>query len=371
MAMPMQSKNTLNRSAEVMNEGLDTPIKIEIKNEEEEPTGKSHGFICPKCEAHFLYESYFIEHIETHHEDIKVSEDLDCYTNKPANPSKSLEEVSNPQKTPASAKTVFKCDECNFSFAERYFLYKHLVSHHGASKTLSIPAEDRIFKCAECPYACSQQGSLVQHMLIHTIDLARAKSYKCTECSNFVRSGLLKHRHKCKKLSVLAKTYKCKECSYSGPLRNSLIEHQKIHTREKMLKCLECSYACTSKSTLVRHQRLHTGEKIYKYDLDYSRFSRKKERLLVLGEKPHKCADCSASFGTKTRLFRHQISHTGEKPFMCDVCLMSFTENQHVKRHMMIHTGEKPYKCGSCSYKCSRKDYLDKHRRSMHAATGP
>jgi len=112
MAMPMQSKNTLNRSAEVMNEGLDTPIKIEIKNEEEEPTGKSHGFICPKCEAHFLYESYFIEHIETHHEDIKVSEDLDCYTNKPAHPSKSLEEVSNPQKTLASAKTVFKCDEC-------------------------------------------------------------------------------------------------------------------------------------------------------------------------------------------------------------------------------------------------------------------
>ena len=400
MAMPMQSKNTLNRSAEVMNEGLDTPIKIEIKNEEEEPTGKSHGFICPKCEAHFLYESYFIEHIETHHEDIKVSEDLDCYTNKPANPSKSLEEVSNPQKTPASAKTVFKCDECNFSFAERYFLYNHLVSHHGASKIHSIPAEDRIFKCAECPYACSQQGSLVQHMLIHTIDLARAKSYKCTKCSNFVRSGLLKHRHKCKKLSVLAKTYKCKECSYSGPLRNSLIEHQKIHTREKLLlKCLECSYESTSKSTLVRHQRLHTGEKIYKYDLDYSRFSRKKERLLVLGEKPHKCDDCSASFETKSRLFRHQISHSevkpfmcdvclmsftanyilkrhmmihsGVKPFMCHVCLMSFTENQHVKRHMMIHTGEKPYKCGSCSYKCSRKDYLDKHRRSMHAATGP
>ena len=79
MAMPLQSKNTLNRSAEVMNEGLDTPIKIEIKNEEEEPTGKSHGFICPKCEAHFLYESYFIEHNETHHEDIKVSEDLDWY----------------------------------------------------------------------------------------------------------------------------------------------------------------------------------------------------------------------------------------------------------------------------------------------------
>ena len=77
--MPMQSKNTLNRSAEVMNEGPDTPIKIEIKSEEEEHTGKSHGFICPKCEAHFLYESYFIEHNETHHKDIKVSEDLDCY----------------------------------------------------------------------------------------------------------------------------------------------------------------------------------------------------------------------------------------------------------------------------------------------------
>ena len=175
--------------------------------------------------------------------------------------------------------------------------------------SLVLKTSPSTFKCAECPYECSSKTGLVKHhRLIHS-----------------------------------ANTYKCKECSYSGPLRNSLIEHQKIHTREKMLKCLECSYVCTSKSTLVRHQRLHTGEKIYKYDLDYSRFSRKKERLLVLGEKPHKCDDCSASFGTKSRLFRHQISHSGVKP----------------------------YKCGSCSYKCSRKDYLDKHRRSMHAATGP
>ncbi|XP_063678066.1 uncharacterized protein LOC134814026 isoform X2 [Bolinopsis microptera] len=76
MAMPMQSRNTLNESAEVKNEGPDSPIKMEIKTEEEELTGESHVFICPKCEAHFLYESYFIEHIETHHEDIKLEEGL-------------------------------------------------------------------------------------------------------------------------------------------------------------------------------------------------------------------------------------------------------------------------------------------------------
>ncbi|XP_063686145.1 uncharacterized protein LOC134819921 isoform X1 [Bolinopsis microptera] len=55
---------------EVKTESLDYVIKKEIKTELQEVNGKSHGFICPTCKAHFLYDEYFIEHVREHREDI-------------------------------------------------------------------------------------------------------------------------------------------------------------------------------------------------------------------------------------------------------------------------------------------------------------
>ena len=55
---------------EIKTEVMDQVIKQEIKTEIEDVTGKSHGFICPTCKAHFLYDEYFIEHVREHHGDI-------------------------------------------------------------------------------------------------------------------------------------------------------------------------------------------------------------------------------------------------------------------------------------------------------------
>ena len=40
---------------EVKTDILDHVIKKELKSELEDVTGKSQGFICPTCKAHFLY----------------------------------------------------------------------------------------------------------------------------------------------------------------------------------------------------------------------------------------------------------------------------------------------------------------------------
>ena len=58
-----------------MNTKIKSEIKSEIKTEigedikvkQEDSLEKSHGFICAACSAHFLYESYFLEHIKEHH----------------------------------------------------------------------------------------------------------------------------------------------------------------------------------------------------------------------------------------------------------------------------------------------------------------
>ena len=61
---------TVKVKTEVKTEILDHVIKKEIKSEQEDVTGKSHGFICPTCKAHFLYDTFFIEHVKEHHENM-------------------------------------------------------------------------------------------------------------------------------------------------------------------------------------------------------------------------------------------------------------------------------------------------------------
>ena len=63
---------------EVKTEILDHDIKKEMKCELEDVTGKSHGFICPICKAHFLYDTFFIEHVKEHHENM-ADDNLNSY----------------------------------------------------------------------------------------------------------------------------------------------------------------------------------------------------------------------------------------------------------------------------------------------------
>ena len=113
------------------------PIKKEIKSEqEEEVTGVSHGFICPQCQAHFLYDEFFVEHIKEHH-------------------GKTSNDVSN-----------------------RNVLLNSIPSSDRLGKENTSPVR-KVFKCDDCSYTCSENSDLVKHSCIHTGE----KPYKCKECS--------------------------------------------------------------------------------------------------------------------------------------------------------------------------------------------
>ena len=78
---------------EVKTEIINHVMKKEIKTELEEVSKKSHGFICPTCEAHFLYDDLFIEH----HEDV-TGEKVNC--NELISSSGISEEGNNSMNTP-------------------------------------------------------------------------------------------------------------------------------------------------------------------------------------------------------------------------------------------------------------------------------
>ena len=97
---------------EVKTEILDHDIKKEMKCELEDGTEKSHGFICPTCKAHFLYDTFFIEHVKEHHENT-ADDNLNSY--EPPSSSESLHKKSNSNDTPHDVAKPLQCEVCSYS----------------------------------------------------------------------------------------------------------------------------------------------------------------------------------------------------------------------------------------------------------------
>ncbi|XP_063694227.1 zinc finger protein 160-like [Bolinopsis microptera] len=402
------------------------PIKKEIKTEQEEVTGVSHGFICPQCQAHFLYDEFFVEHIREHHGETinDMSTRNVLFNSLPSSHSS----VRLGKENTSSFGKAFKCDDCSYTCNENSDLVKHLCIHTG----------EKPYKCTECSFACSFKSKLINHQRTHTGE----KPYKCSQCSYssaqkghltlHMRTHTGEKPYKCKECSYVSaqkgdltlhmrthtgeKPYKCKECSYCSARKVDLKKHMRTHTGEKPYKCKECAYTCSVKSNLIKHQRTHTrahflydeffvehirehhGEaindmstrnvlfnslpssvrlgkentssvgKAFKCD-DCSYTCNENSDLvnhlcIHTGEKPYKCTECSFACSFKSKLINHQRTHTGEKPYKCSQYSYSSAQNVDLKKHMRTHTGEKPYKCKDCSYSCAQKGNLTLHMRT-------
>lgn len=116
------------------------------------------------------------------------------------------------------------------------------------------------------------------------------------------------------------------------------------YTGEKSLKCAhpECDYAAAYKSRLTRHQITHTGEKTFK------------------------CSECEYATGDKSALRSHQRIHTGEL-FKCDQCNYANASKSNLTTHKRKHTGDL-FKCAhpGCDFRTVWKINLTKHQNIPH-----
>ena len=152
------------------------PIKKEIKTEQEEVTGVSHGFICPQCEAHFLYDEFFVEHIREHH--AKTTNDM-SNRNVLLNSLPSSDRLG--KENTSSVEESFKFDDCSYTCTVNSDLVKHLRTHTG----------EKPFKCMECSFGSARKANLTLHMRTHPGE----KPFKCKKCSFAcsVQSSLINH----------------------------------------------------------------------------------------------------------------------------------------------------------------------------------
>ncbi|XP_068246361.1 zinc finger protein OZF-like [Palaemon carinicauda] len=152
--------------------------------------------------------------------------------------------------------------------------------------------------------------------------------------------------------------------------KRNLIADLKL-TGKKPLTCFMCGKTFGRKSHLKDHIISHTGEKPFACSECGKGFSQKGHLTVHMnshtGRKPHKCPECGRAFTQKGHLTVHMISHTGAKPFKCNECGKAYSHKNNFLSHMIIHTGEEPFRCGECGKVFYARSKLLRH---MNTHTG-
>ncbi|XP_053565391.1 zinc finger protein 558 [Bombina bombina] len=163
------------------------------------------------------------------------------------------------------------------------------------------------------------------------------------------------------------------------PLRSEFergfYENYSIHSKQRLMlmgekryRCAECGKGFTRNSHLKAHKRIHTGERPFKCTQCDKTFSENSHLTVHLrvhsGEKRYKCNMCEKSFSENSNLIVHQRIHTGEKPYKCPECEVCFSQHSSLVRHRRKHSGARPYKCAECDKTFSQKGHLSNHIRT-------
>lgn len=132
--------------------------------------------------------------------------------------------------------------------------------------------------------------------------------------------------------------------------------------------CLYCSFSSSTMMTVLQHEKLHTREELYAYRFYQHPPHRNSyicgvcQKRAHTTDKPFRCIRCSERFSWKSNLDAHQKALTHGKPYGCRFCpqywYRKHDRDVHERRHLCGHA---LHVCSRCQKHCSRKQYLAAH----------
>ena len=258
---------------------------------------------------------------------------------------------------------LYKCDLCGEKFFTAIAKKRHVYEKHSGE----FPG----FKCKICGQMCRSILGRETHYLNHTSEERNMyniviKMSECDICGKTVRRNELTNH---KLVHSSEDSFICEVCGKGFKLKASLKKHVLVHmnpedrplTRPRFSQPSQRLQRCQP-----RQKRIVKGEKLHRCDtcLKYfsSRQSLQNHEVVHTKVKAFKCEICELSFTLPGNLKRHSNIHTGQKPFQCDFCGKGFVQKTSLDIHRRIHTGERPYQCNLCGKRFSDPSTLHKHR---------
>ena len=223
-------------------------------------------FVCNVCLCSFVRKSILLRHMRTHSRDKPFNCDMCDYS--------TVHKVCLQRHLKVhSGEKPFNCEVCNASFARRSNYRRHKKVHTGEND----------FFCEECESSFGRQSDLVAHKkALHSGEtpgppeadvnslskkkksvrnLSYHKGQKTFDChichSSFVsKEFLMKH------MRIHQKAKGSSVDISAPPVKNNIVDEDKILQERKLFKCEVCQLIFASKEILIVHKKTHFDDKV-------------------------------------------------------------------------------------------------------------
>lgn len=191
-----------------------------------------------------------------------------------------------------SGVVVLKCDMCEYSFATKHCLQKHIINSHGNTKALSEESglKGVVLGPTESHTQINYKGKLINSCNSQTNRSTSNQFGSQSSLASPLEISLQLFNH-CEN-GCLNGSRKCKHCEATFKVVGCLLSHIKLqHSRKRRHCCKRCNCTFTRKSELQKHIKVAHKMK----------------------EGHIKCNECLATFNQPWRLKNHiQIMHKSE-----------------------------------------------------------
>ncbi|CAG9804863.1 unnamed protein product [Chironomus riparius] len=168
------------------------------------------------------------------------------------------------------------------------------------------------------------------------------------------------------------RAFQCDICDKIFKDKTKLKLHREIHTDQRNVICQQCGKGFKTMNCLRNHKRTHLAERIlYGCDQCEKKYTQKVQlkkhiEIVHMNRRDFNCTICGASFGTKSVLKMHMLSHSDVRSEECGICGFRVHTKAKLRRHMKSHTGIRDYECGICGKKFLYSYNVIAHVRNVH-----